>query len=71
MFTKDEATKERVGAYVVALEREQDGYERRIAALTAGKHDPLNEEQLKARIDAVGAELKRAKSLRGRKSENA
>ena len=62
MFTAEEATQERVDAYVAALEQEKAGYEARINAIESGKHDPTGKtvEQLKARIRQVQDELARA-----------
>lgn len=70
MFTKDEATKERVGAYVDALEREKEGYQARLQQLAEGKQERLDTEQLQARVKAVDAELARAKKSKAKKAED-
>jgi hypothetical protein len=61
MFSQKEATKERVEAYVEALERELEGYEFRVQALKEGKFERLDEEQLKARVKGVKDELARVR----------
>lgn len=69
MFTQKEATKQRVGAYAAALERELDGYKRRLEALADGKFERLDKEQLQARIGAVKAELARVGKLKPEPNE--
>lgn len=59
MFNADEATNERVDAYVEALEVEKHGLEQR---LIGAKGDRDLEAQLKRRVGEVDAELKRARS---------
>lgn len=63
MFTKEEATKERVDAYVAALEYELVGMEARIVRVKAGRPDPVQAtlEVLQAREKDIQAEIKRAK----------
>ena len=63
-FTPEEATKERVDAYVVALEREREGYVFRLKALKVGKSERLDKDVLDARVKAVGDELARVKKLK-------
>jgi hypothetical protein len=70
MFTKDEATKERVGAYVEALEHEKAGYEARQTMLKEGKQDSLDAEQLAARVKGVAAELSRVKKSKAKTAED-
>jgi len=60
MYTKDEATAERVAAYAAALVRELGGVQARIARVEAGKTDGLTLAQLKARVSDIDAELKAA-----------
>lgn len=64
MFDKDERTKERVAAYVEALEEERKGYEARLLAVSRGFTDRggLTDEMLKSRLDDVDASIKWAKT---------
>lgn len=64
MFTSEEATKERVDAYVAALEHELEGVKARIARVKDGRPDPVQAtiEVLGAREKDIEAELKRAKA---------
>lgn len=64
MFTTEEATPERIAQYVSTLERERDGYARRLAGLTPDPAERPTARQLKARIRAVDAELARAKAIK-------
>lgn len=64
MFTAEEATKERVDAYLAGLERELDGYQFRVKALADGKFERLTKEQLEARVKAVQAEIARVKKVK-------
>lgn len=65
MFTAQEATKERVGAYLAALEQEKAGLEARVTRVKDGRPDPVNAtaEQLAGRVKDVDGEIKRAKGL--------
>ena len=65
MFTAEEATKERVGAYLAALEQEKAGLEARVVRVKDGRPDPVNAtaEQLAGRVKDVDGEIKRAKGL--------
>lgn len=67
MFTKEDATKERVADYSAALEREKAGYEARIARVDGGRPDPLPKEQLELRVKEVDAELARVSKLAPKK----
>lgn len=71
MYTKSEATEERVQAYLTALEREKDGYQTRIGNLEAGMHETLTTEQLEARISHVDAEIDRVKKTGKAKKKDA
>jgi uncharacterized small protein (DUF1192 family) len=71
MYTKSEATEERVQAYLTALEREKDGYQTRIGNLEAGMHETLTTEQLEARIGHVDAEIDRVKKTGKAKKKDA
>lgn len=64
MFTKEEATKERIAANVAALEREREGYDARIRGVEAGHDDRLSIDTLKVRIKDVDAEIARLKKLK-------
>ncbi len=63
------STVEQVKAYVAALEREKQGYEARVDAAKNNRQERLPVEQLEDRIVQVDAELKRAKSLLGKKTK--
>lgn len=69
MFTAEETTKERVAAYVAALEQEKKGYAARLAALADGHTDRLSADQLNARAKGVDDELARMKKLKPKDSE--
>lgn len=68
MFTKDEATQERIASYVAALEEEASQYEAGLSAAKAGG-DEKRVEKLERRLEGVKAELERVKKLKpkGRK----
>lgn len=70
MFTAEEATKERVDAYLAALERELKGYEFRVKALSEGKAERLPKETLDARVAATKAEIARVKKLKPADNES-
>jgi hypothetical protein len=73
VFTTQEATEERVSAYVDALKREKEGYEARVQRIKEGLKDPLtgdnglSKEQaldvVKGRIKGVEAEVKRVTGI--------
>jgi hypothetical protein len=70
-FTAEEATKERVDAYVAALEREREGYVFRLKALKEGKSERLAKEVLDARVKAVDQELARVKKIKPKDADEA
>jgi hypothetical protein len=70
MFTAEEATKERVDAYVGALEHELEGYEARLKSLAEGTKERLDKKQLDALVAGVKAEIARVKKLKPAEDED-
>lgn len=73
MFTAEEATKERVEAYVAALEKEIADYEARVKRIELGRKDPLVDQgsspkeaadQVRDRIKQCKAEIARVKKVK-------
>lgn len=70
MFSQEEATKERVDAFVEAMTAERAGYTARLERLANGKPDLLTSEQLDARVTHVDEQLARfQKPSKGRRTK--
>lgn len=62
--------REKLESQAAALEDEKAGYEARLAGLKDGGSDRLDEKQLTRKVAGVDAELKRVKSLLGKKKDD-
>lgn len=63
MFSKDEATKERIDAYITALNEEAEQYAAGLEAAKSGG-DEERVAKLERRLKGVQEELKRVKSIK-------
>lgn len=68
MFSKDEATEERIAAYLAALEEEASQYEAGLAAAQAGGDEP-RVAKLDRRLKGVKDEIARVKKVKPKGSK--